>query len=83
MKLPPAHIRAAAELELRRRQKERSANCFFCALSESTSEIYDGEAVRPDPCPHILDQQDIGSSFNQNLLDQMEAIYGDAEPMVA
>lgn len=72
----PLSVRAAAELELRRRQRERAAMCFMCEVSAMIDEVY-GSVIDPDAvCGHASQLQDIDSAFNQRLIADFEMIYG-------
>ena len=70
----PLNIKAAVELELRRRQRVRAATCWTCGLLEAIDEIYgedDGEG-RPEICDHRRDQQ----VPDPQMLSNIELIYG-------
>lgn len=74
---PLLHLKAAAEIELRRRQKERAASCFMCELDGAIDEVYE---LDPDPeiaCSHEREQQEIDSQFCQNMISNLSFIYGD------
>jgi hypothetical protein len=72
----PLHIQAAAEMELRRRQRERATTCCMCDLSEKIALVYTGTATRPQVCEHTVEQQDPNSAFNQHWNWQIKEIYG-------
>lgn len=69
-------IKAAAELEMRRRQREAGKNCQLCDILEEVAAIYDGKAERPESCPHDRIQQIPDPHFLANI----ELIYGDPQP---
>lgn len=72
MKLPPS-IRAAAELEMRRRQQTRAKDCYRC---NHLYAVAAGLREKPEACPHSREEQDIQSERNQSFIDRVELIYG-------
>lgn len=74
MKLPHS-IQAAAELERRRRHRERVENCYRCEMRKLIYEVY-GSTEELKPCSHSLEEQDINSERNQAYIAQIELIYG-------
>lgn len=72
----PVQMKAAAELELRRRHKERAKDCLMCDFEEMVNEVYGVDERRPAECDHTREQQDPGSEFNRRFTRDIEAIYG-------
>lgn len=72
----PVQLKAAAELELRRRQRERAANCYLCEVEALLHQVY-GTVAEPGECPHMREQQDIDSVSNQKLIEDIDLMYGD------
>lgn len=70
-------LRAAAELELRRRQKLRAADCAMCDLEEAVNEIYETGEGRPIECTHRSDEQVRDSPFWQEFESRVETVYGE------
>jgi len=71
----PIQLKAAAELEIRRRQKKRAAECYSCEVEALIHEIYETVPVVVE-CAHKADEQDINSSFNQSRIEKINLIYG-------
>lgn len=70
----PVQLQAAAELELRRRQKERAENCYRCESKALLYKTFDENYV-PDPCAHSREEQDINSERNQSYIRQLEGCH--------
>jgi len=73
---PSLQMKAAAELELRRRHGERSKSCYFCEVDTLINMTYQNDSDGYLKCPHPFYMQDINSPFNQKMINDIALAYG-------